>query len=257
MGDGKAIAMPVLARDGDGASGAAARVRLRATIHITDRARMPLLRLHLLRHGQTNASRGNLFCGRRLDPPLTRRRAGDGGVVRGGVSRSPLGGVVLQTARPRRSRRRSRWPTRSDSRADSATRVRRESTNGAWDGLSAPEVAERFRSSTRAGGRSGVEPADAGETAVALRTARHARARGDRAHPSRGRERPDRRAQGDDPRGDLRAHSASTSGASAIAFGLSGGIGDDHRVPGARPSSRSPSRIDRKHGCEATRLEGT
>ena len=32
---------------------------------------MPLLRLHLLRHGQTNASRGNLFCGRRLDPPLT------------------------------------------------------------------------------------------------------------------------------------------------------------------------------------------
>ncbi len=32
---------------------------------------MPLLRLHLLRHGQTNASRGNLFCGRRLDPALT------------------------------------------------------------------------------------------------------------------------------------------------------------------------------------------
>ena len=32
---------------------------------------MPLLRLHLLRHGQTDSSRGNLFCGRRLDPPLT------------------------------------------------------------------------------------------------------------------------------------------------------------------------------------------
>jgi probable phosphoglycerate mutase len=32
---------------------------------------MPLLRLHLLRHGQTDASRGNLFCGRRLNPPLT------------------------------------------------------------------------------------------------------------------------------------------------------------------------------------------
>ena len=29
--------------------------------HSHDTAPMPLLRLHLLRHGQTNASRGNLF----------------------------------------------------------------------------------------------------------------------------------------------------------------------------------------------------
>ena len=32
---------------------------------------MPLLRLHLLRHGQTNASRGNLFSGRKMNPGLT------------------------------------------------------------------------------------------------------------------------------------------------------------------------------------------
>src|SRR3954447_16058819 len=38
--------------------------------HFHPPARMTL-RLHLLRHGQTNASRGNLFCGRRLNPSLT------------------------------------------------------------------------------------------------------------------------------------------------------------------------------------------
>ena len=69
MGEEKAIGMPVLARTRDGASATAARVRLRDHLHTIER--MPLLRLHLLRHGQTNASRGNLFCGRRLDPPLT------------------------------------------------------------------------------------------------------------------------------------------------------------------------------------------
>jgi probable phosphoglycerate mutase len=31
-----------------------------------------MLRLFLLRHGQTAMSRANVFCGRRLDPPLTR-----------------------------------------------------------------------------------------------------------------------------------------------------------------------------------------
>ena len=30
-----------------------------------------MLRLHFLRHGQTAMSRANVFCGRRLDPPLT------------------------------------------------------------------------------------------------------------------------------------------------------------------------------------------
>jgi broad specificity phosphatase PhoE len=30
-----------------------------------------MLRLHLLRHGQTALSRADMFCGRRLDPPLT------------------------------------------------------------------------------------------------------------------------------------------------------------------------------------------
>jgi len=29
------------------------------------------LKLYLLRHGQTSSSRANVFCGRRLDPPLT------------------------------------------------------------------------------------------------------------------------------------------------------------------------------------------
>src|SRR4051812_34069421 len=38
--------------------------------HFHPPARMTL-RLHLLRHGQTNASRGNLFSGRRMNPSLT------------------------------------------------------------------------------------------------------------------------------------------------------------------------------------------
>jgi probable phosphoglycerate mutase len=103
---------------------------------------MPLLRLHLLRHGQTNASRGNLFCGRRLDPPLT-----DEGLAMAtsfatayrdrrwaGIYSSPLG-RAMTTAQPLADAVGLPVQTR-DGFA--------EIDYGAWDGLSDRDVADRF-----------------------------------------------------------------------------------------------------------------
>jgi probable phosphoglycerate mutase len=128
---------------------------------------MPLLRLHLLRHGQTNASRGNLFCGRRLNPPLTdeglamaasfaaayrdRRWAAiySSPLGRAVTTASPLADAVGLPVQPR------------DGLA--------EIDYGAWDGLSAPEVAERFPIEyARWTADPAWNPPTGGETAVAL-----------------------------------------------------------------------------------------
>ena len=103
---------------------------------------MPLLRLHLLRHGQTISSRGNLFCGRRLDPPLTEEglamAASFAAAYRerrwAGLYSSPLDRAVT-TAQPLADAVGMPVQTR-DGLA--------EIDYGAWDGLSAPEVAEQF-----------------------------------------------------------------------------------------------------------------
>jgi probable phosphoglycerate mutase len=128
---------------------------------------MPLLRLHLLRHGQTNASRGNLFCGRRLDPPLTEEglamAASFAAAYRdrrwAAIYSSPLQRAVT-TAQPLADAVGLPVQTR-DGFA--------EIDYGAWDGLSAPEVAERFPIEyARWTADPAWNPPTGGETAVAL-----------------------------------------------------------------------------------------
>jgi broad specificity phosphatase PhoE len=126
-----------------------------------------LLRLHLLRHGQTNASRGNLFCGRRLDPPLTDEGAAmamsfaaayrdkrwtaiySSPLVRAVTTAAPLAdavGLPIQTR---------------DGFA--------EIDYGEWDGLTASEVSERFHVQyERWTADPAWNPPTGGESAVAL-----------------------------------------------------------------------------------------
>src|SRR5215207_8933638 len=128
---------------------------------------MSLLRLHLLRHGQTNASRGNLFCGRRLDPSLT-----DEGVAMAmsfaaayrekswaAIYSSPLSRAVT-TAAPLAEAVGLPIQTR-DGFA--------EIDYGEWDGLSAGQVSDRFHVEyERWTADPAWNPPTGGETAVAL-----------------------------------------------------------------------------------------
>lgn len=125
------------------------------------------LRLHLLRHGQTVASRGNLFCGRRLDPALT-----DEGLAMAqsfadayrhvkwsGIYSSPLQRAVT-TAMPLSEAVGVPIQTR-DGFA--------EIDYGQWDGLSAAEVSDRFHVEyERWTADPAWNPPTGGETAVAL-----------------------------------------------------------------------------------------
>ena len=128
---------------------------------------MPLLRLHLLRHGQTDASRGNLFCGRRLDPALTAEgremAASFAAAYRerrwAAIYSSPLGRAAT-TAQPLADAL-GLWIQTRDGFA--------EIDYGAWDGLSAQEVAERFPIEyARWTADPAWNPPTGGETAVAL-----------------------------------------------------------------------------------------
>jgi broad specificity phosphatase PhoE len=128
---------------------------------------MPLLRLHLLRHGQTNASRGNLFSGRRVDLPLTDEgramAAAFADAYRhrtwAGIYSSPLGRAVT-TAQPLADAVGMPVQTR-DGFA--------EIDYGEWDGQSASEVAERFPMEyARWTADPAWNPPTGGETAVAL-----------------------------------------------------------------------------------------
>jgi broad specificity phosphatase PhoE len=125
------------------------------------------LRLHLLRHGQTNASRGNLFCGRRLNPSLT-----DEGIAMAdafaaayrekkwsAIYSSPLSRAVT-TAQPLADAVGLQVHTR-DGFA--------EIDYGEWDGLSAAQVSERFHVQyERWTADPAWNPPTGGETAVAL-----------------------------------------------------------------------------------------
>jgi broad specificity phosphatase PhoE len=125
------------------------------------------LRLHLLRHGQTNASRGNLFCGRRLDPLLT-----DEGIAMAesfaaayrnvkwcALYSSPLTRAVTTAAPLAKA-------------VDLPIQTRdgfAELDYGEWDGLSAAEVAERYRVQyERWTADPAWNPPTGGETAVQL-----------------------------------------------------------------------------------------
>lgn len=125
------------------------------------------LRLHLLRHGQTNASRGNLFCGRRLNPALT-----DEGLAMAdsfaaayqtiswtAIYSSPLTRAVT-TATPLANAVGLSVQTR-DGFA--------EIDYGEWDGLSASQVSEKFHVEyERWTADPAWNPPTGGETAVAL-----------------------------------------------------------------------------------------
>ena len=128
---------------------------------------MPLLRLHLLRHGQTSASRANLFCGRRLDPTLTDEghamAASFATAYRDrkwtAIYSSPLGRAVT-TAQPLADALGLPIQTREGFA---------EIDYGAWDGLSAQEVAARFPiEHARWTADPAWNPPTGGETAVAL-----------------------------------------------------------------------------------------
>ncbi|HTK50105.1 MAG TPA: histidine phosphatase family protein [Gemmatimonadaceae bacterium] len=128
---------------------------------------MSLLRLHLLRHGQTSASRDNLYSGRRRNPPLTEQgieMAREFAVAYrdrrwAAIYSSPLG-RALATAAPL---------------ADAVqlpVLVRdgfAEIDYGDWDGLTPEEVAERFPiEQAKWIADPAWNPPTGGETAVAL-----------------------------------------------------------------------------------------
>jgi probable phosphoglycerate mutase len=125
------------------------------------------LRLHLLRHGQTAMSRANLFCGRRLNPPLT---------AEGAAMAEAFGSAYAAT----------RWEAIYSSPLDRAlataaplaarTRVAVETIDGlaeldygVWDGMT-PESVERDYHDEHERWRADPawNPPTGGETAVAL-----------------------------------------------------------------------------------------
>jgi broad specificity phosphatase PhoE len=125
------------------------------------------LRLHLLRHGQTPLSRENVFCGRKLDPPLTPDgqamadafAAAYRTIAWKGIYSSPLGRAVA-TATPLSKAIGTPLET-FDGLA--------ELDYGVWDGKSAEEVDRTYHDAYV---RWSSDPAwnapTGGETAIAL-----------------------------------------------------------------------------------------
>ncbi len=127
---------------------------------------MPL-KLYLLRHGQTELSRDNVFCGRGLDPLLTAEGEemaqafanAYGGMKWTAIFSSPLR-RALATATPLASR----VGLPIETRADLA-----EIDYGKWDGLSAEVVAKRWHDEhERWTADPAWNPPTGGETAIAL-----------------------------------------------------------------------------------------
>jgi probable phosphoglycerate mutase len=128
---------------------------------------MTLLRLHLLRHGQTNASRNNVYSGRRMNPALT-----EDGVAMArsfaaayrdrpwrAIYASPLGRAI-ETATPIAEAVGLPIQTREGLA---------EIDYGAWDGLTPEEVEQRFPiEHARWTADPAWNPPTGGETAVAL-----------------------------------------------------------------------------------------
>lgn len=125
------------------------------------------LRIYLLRHGQTDLSRDNVFCGRGLDPVLTAegREMAEAfaecyrGIPWAAIYSSPLTRAI-QTATPLATAIGAKIETR-DGLA--------EIDYGAWDGLSAEVVAERWHDEhERWTADPAWNPPTDGETAIAL-----------------------------------------------------------------------------------------
>lgn len=125
------------------------------------------LRLYLLRHGQTAMSRANVFCGRKLDPPLTAEGAAMAnafaaayrGVPWQGIYSSPLQRAVA-TATPLAAA----LGLAIEQRDGLA-----EIDYGRWDGMSAQTVDRDFHDEyERWTADPAWNPPTEGETAVAL-----------------------------------------------------------------------------------------
>ena len=125
------------------------------------------LRLFLLRHGQTELSRENVFCGRGLDPALTpegeemARAFADAyhDLAWSAIYSSPLTRAVA-TAAPLAASCGMRVQTREGLA---------EIDYGEWDGLSAEEVAQRWHDEhERWTADPAWNPPTGGETAIAL-----------------------------------------------------------------------------------------
>jgi broad specificity phosphatase PhoE len=125
------------------------------------------LRLHLLRHGQTAMSRANVFCGRGLDPALTA-----GGVAMAEAFAecyahkqwTAIYSSPLQRARATADPLARRLGVTVQTREELA-----EIDYGAWDGLTAEVVAERWHDEhERWMADPAWNPPTDGETAIAL-----------------------------------------------------------------------------------------
>ena len=127
---------------------------------------MPLL-LHLLRHGQTDASRANVFCGRGLDPALT-----DEGKVMAVAFASAYRGLSWQGiyASPLQRAVATAAPLAEAVGQDVQQRNGlAEIDYGQWDGLTAEAVSRDFHDEhERWSADPAWNPPTGGETAIAL-----------------------------------------------------------------------------------------
>jgi probable phosphoglycerate mutase len=125
------------------------------------------LRLHLLRHGQTAMSRQNVFCGRRLDPPLTSDGAAMADAFAAAYRTTPWRAIyasplarAVATATPLATAI-SEPIERRDGLA--------ELDYGAWDGRSAEEIERTHHDEyVRWSADPAWNPPTGGETAIAL-----------------------------------------------------------------------------------------
>jgi probable phosphoglycerate mutase len=126
-----------------------------------------MLRLFLLRHGQTAMSRADIFCGRRLDPPLTAEGAAMAEAFAGAYAATAWGAIY---ASPLVRARRTAAPLAAAVGLTVETRDElAELDYGDWDGKTVQDIEqehpmeyERWRADPA------WNPPTGGETAVAL-----------------------------------------------------------------------------------------
>jgi broad specificity phosphatase PhoE len=125
------------------------------------------LRLHLLRHGQTAQSRENVFCGRRLDPPLTDEGAAMAEAFAAAYRDTPWRAIyasplqrALTTAAPL-----AEVLGQPVQQRDGLA----ELDYGKWDGMSADEVERQYHDEfVRWSADPAWNPPTEGETAIAV-----------------------------------------------------------------------------------------
>ena len=125
------------------------------------------LRLYLLRHGQTEASRSNVFCGRRLDPALTDEGASMAAAFATAYRDLPWSAIY---ASPLRRAIATATPLAQAVGAEvQSLDGLAEIDYGQWDGMSAEVVSRDFHDDhVRWSADPAWNPPTGGETAIAL-----------------------------------------------------------------------------------------